>query len=100
MGATRGSIRISRRSRPRWVTSYRRSPAPDRHSWKCRIRPNWRWASDRSKSIGFVMLLWLYNLLLLPILLPYLAWRLLVRGKSREGLAERFGRVPDLGPPP
>jgi len=46
------------------------------------------------------MLLWLYNLLLLPILFPYLAWRLLVRGKSREGLAERFGRVPDLGPPP
>src|SRR5437867_8012555 len=46
------------------------------------------------------MLLWFYNLILLPILFPYLAWRLLVRGKSREGLAERFGRVPALGPPP
>lgn len=46
------------------------------------------------------MLFWLYNLILLPVLFPYLAWRLLVRGKSREGLAERFGRVPDLGPPP
>src|SRR5712692_9258809 len=45
-------------------------------------------------------MLFVYNLLLLPILLPYLAWRLLVRGKSREGLAERFGRVPDLGPAP
>jgi 3-deoxy-D-manno-octulosonic-acid transferase len=46
------------------------------------------------------MILWLYNLVLLPILFPYLAWRLLVRGKSREGLAERFGKVPGLGPPP
>jgi 3-deoxy-D-manno-octulosonic-acid transferase len=46
------------------------------------------------------MLLYLYNLLLLPILLPYLCWRLIVRGKSREGLAERFGRVPSLGPAP
>src|SRR5690242_20593812 len=45
-------------------------------------------------------MLLLYNLLLLPILFPYLAWRLLVRGKSREGLAERFGRVSDLGPAP
>src|SRR5438132_1183671 len=34
------------------------------------------------------MLLWFYNLILLPILFPYLAWRLVVRGKSREGLAE------------
>jgi 3-deoxy-D-manno-octulosonic-acid transferase len=42
----------------------------------------------------------LYNLVLLPLLFPYLAWRLLVRGKSREGLAERFGRVPALGPAP
>src|SRR5947209_7725613 len=46
------------------------------------------------------MLLWFYNLILLPILFPYLAWRLVVRGKSREGLAERFGRVPELGPAP
>jgi 3-deoxy-D-manno-octulosonic-acid transferase len=46
------------------------------------------------------MLLWLYNLILLPILFPYLAWRLLVRGKSREGLGERFGNVPNLGPAP
>src|SRR5437867_3149429 len=46
------------------------------------------------------MLLWLYNLVLLPVLFPYLAWRLLVRGKSREGLGERFGHVPALGPPP
>src|SRR6266581_8910958 len=46
------------------------------------------------------MLLWLYNLLLLPLLFPYLAWRLIVRGKSREGLAERFGKVPSLGPAP
>jgi 3-deoxy-D-manno-octulosonic-acid transferase len=46
------------------------------------------------------MLLLLYNLILLPILVPTLLWRLLVRGKSREGLAERFGRVPELGPPP
>jgi 3-deoxy-D-manno-octulosonic-acid transferase len=41
----------------------------------------------------------LYNLVLLPVIFPYLAWRLLVRGKSRAGLAERFGRVPSLGPP-
>src|SRR5712692_4125492 len=46
------------------------------------------------------MLLKLYNLVLLPILFPYLAWRLVVRGKSREGLAERFGKVPSLGPAP
>src|SRR5438876_804317 len=46
------------------------------------------------------MLLWLYNLILLPVLFPYLAWRLLVRGKSREGLGQRFGNVPDLGPAP
>src|SRR5437016_4297177 len=47
-----------------------------------------------------MMLLWLYNLVLLPVLFPYLAWRFLVRGKSREGLRERFGNVPDLGPTP
>jgi 3-deoxy-D-manno-octulosonic-acid transferase len=46
------------------------------------------------------MLLLLYNLLLIPFLFPYLAWRLLVRGKSWEGLGERFGRVPALGPAP
>src|SRR4051794_25003494 len=46
------------------------------------------------------MLLLIYNFLLLPILFPYLAWRLLVLGKSREGLAERVGQVPDLGPAP
>jgi 3-deoxy-D-manno-octulosonic-acid transferase len=46
------------------------------------------------------MLLLIYNLLLLPILMPYLAWRLLIRGKSREGLAERFGSLPNLGPAP
>jgi 3-deoxy-D-manno-octulosonic-acid transferase len=44
------------------------------------------------------MLLWIYNLLLMPLLFPCLAWRLLVRGKSREGLGERFGNLPDLGP--
>ncbi len=42
----------------------------------------------------------LYNLVFLPILLPVLAWRLWVRGKSREGLGERFGSVPVLGPAP
>jgi 3-deoxy-D-manno-octulosonic-acid transferase len=47
-----------------------------------------------------MMLFWLYNLILLPVLFPYLAWRLLVRGKSREGLWERFGSVPEAGPEP
>lgn len=32
--------------------------------------------------------------LLLPVALVYLLWRLLVRGKSREGLGERLGSVP------
>ena len=39
----------------------------------------------------------LYNIilvLLLPVVLVYLAWRIVVRGKSREGLAERLGSVP------
>ncbi len=45
----------------------------------------------------------LYNLLLLaasPLLLLYLGYRLGVQGKSRQGLGERWGGVPRLGPPP
>lgn len=40
---------------------------------------------------------WIYNLGLLlasPALLLWLAWRLLVRGKGREGLKERLGFLP------
>ncbi len=45
----------------------------------------------------------LYNLLLLaasPLLLVYLTYRLVIRGKSREGLPQRLGWAPSLGPPP
>ncbi len=38
-----------------------------------------------------------YNLLLvllLPVAIVYLLWRLVIRGKSRHGLAERLGTVP------
>lgn len=45
----------------------------------------------------------LYNLALLaasPLLLLYLFHRLVVRGKSREGLAQRFGWAPRLAAPP
>jgi 3-deoxy-D-manno-octulosonic-acid transferase len=45
----------------------------------------------------------LYNLALAlgsPFLLGYLLYRLVWRGKSREGLAERSGAAPVLGPPP
>lgn len=40
----------------------------------------------------------LYNLLLvllLPATVVYLLWRLVIRGKSRQGLAERLGSVPE-----
>ncbi|MFQ5895262.1 MAG: 3-deoxy-D-manno-octulosonic acid transferase, partial [Nitrospinota bacterium] len=43
----------------------------------------------------------LYNLALFlasPVVLPYYGWRLWKRGRSWEGLAERFGSVPDLPP--
>lgn len=45
----------------------------------------------------------LYNLLLLaasPLLLVYLSYRLLIKGKSREGLGQRLGGAPRLGPAP
>src|SRR5205823_14766125 len=35
-----------------------------------------------------------------PLLLGYLSYRLLWRGKSRAGLAQRLGAAPRLGPPP
>jgi len=41
---------------------------------------------------------WFYNLLLAllsPLLLLWLAWRLVIRKKSREGLAERLGSLPE-----
>ncbi len=44
-----------------------------------------------------------YNLLLLlasPLLALYLLYRLWVKGKSREGLAQRLGGSPRLGSPP
>jgi 3-deoxy-D-manno-octulosonic-acid transferase len=44
-----------------------------------------------------------YNLLLLvlsPLLALYLAHRLLIKGKSREGFGERLGFSPRLGKPP
>jgi len=40
---------------------------------------------------------WLYNLLLAlasPVLLVWLAWRVLIMKKSREGLRERLGQLP------
>lgn len=49
--------------------------------------------------IGFL----LYNLILLlasPLLLAYLTYRLVVRGKSRDGFAERLGFSPRLGAAP
>lgn len=45
----------------------------------------------------------LYNLLLLlfsPLLALYLAYRLVYKGKSREGFGQRLGWAPRLGPPP
>lgn len=45
----------------------------------------------------------LYNAALFaasPLLLGYLLYRLVWRGKSRAGLAQRFGAAPRLGPPP
>jgi len=45
----------------------------------------------------------LYNLLLLllsPLLMAYLAYRLVVKGKSRAGFGQRLGLAPKLGPPP
>jgi 3-deoxy-D-manno-octulosonic-acid transferase len=45
----------------------------------------------------------LYNLLLLlasPLLAAYLAYRLVVKGKSREGFSQRLGWAPRLGAPP
>lgn len=48
-------------------------------------------------------MIWLlYNLLLTllsPVAAGYLLYRLMAMGKSREGLGERFGAAPDLGPP-
>lgn len=43
------------------------------------------------------MFWWVYNLLLVlasPVWVGYLLWRILVRGKSREGWAQRLGRLP------
>lgn len=43
------------------------------------------------------MFLWVYNLFLLltsPLWLTYLAWRIVVRGKSREGWSQRLGALP------
>jgi len=45
----------------------------------------------------------LYNLALLlasPLLALYLAYRVVVKGKSRQGFAQRLGFVPRLPPPP
>lgn len=45
----------------------------------------------------------LYNVVLLlgsPLLALYLAYRLWIKGKSREGFRERLGLAPRLGPPP
>jgi 3-deoxy-D-manno-octulosonic-acid transferase len=42
--------------------------------------------------------IWLYNLLLVlfsPLVLLWLGWRILVKGKSRVGLRERLGQVPE-----
>lgn len=42
--------------------------------------------------------LWAYNLalvLLSPLVLLWVLWRILIRGKSRAGLAERLGFLPD-----
>src|SRR5262245_8367873 len=45
----------------------------------------------------------LYNTALLagsPLLLGYLGYRLIWKGKSRDGLRQRLGAAPRLGPPP
>jgi 3-deoxy-D-manno-octulosonic-acid transferase len=48
-------------------------------------------------------MIWLFYNLLLTLLSPvaagYLLYRLMLRGKSREGLGERLGAAPVLGPP-
>jgi len=46
---------------------------------------------------------WLYNAALVgasPLIVGYLCYRLVVRGKSRAGLRQRLGGVPRLPPPP
>ncbi|MCD6351759.1 MAG: 3-deoxy-D-manno-octulosonic acid transferase [Armatimonadetes bacterium] len=51
-----------------------------------------------SRPEGQEPALWLYNGLLLlasPVLLLWLLWRMFVRGKSREGLGERLGKLPE-----
>src|SRR5262245_55086621 len=48
------------------------------------------------------MIWFVYNLflaLLSPAAAAYLTYRLVAMGKSRQGLAERFGLAPALGPP-
>lgn len=45
--------------------------------------------------------LWMYNLLILvtsPLWLAYLLWRIVVRGKSREGWSQRLGALPTSPP--
>src|SRR5438046_283715 len=45
----------------------------------------------------------LYNAVLTagsPLLLAYLAYRMVWKGKSRAGIGQRLGLVPRLGPPP
>jgi 3-deoxy-D-manno-octulosonic-acid transferase len=54
-------------------------------------------AEHRSLRRSWDLAAWLYNAALLalsPLLVGWLGYRMLVQGKSREGLAERLGHVP------
>lgn len=54
--------------------------------------------TDKDTGGNLTYRYWLYNLglaLAAPVLLVWLAWRILVRGKSRPGLRERLGAVRD-----
>jgi len=53
-------------------------------TWLDKSAPDWR------KILYNIVLV-----ILLPVVALYLLWRLVVRGKSREGLAQRLGILPD-----
>jgi len=53
-------------------------------SWLKKNAPNWR------KILYNIVLV-----ILLPVVVLYLLWRLVVQGKSRAGLAQRLGILPD-----
>src|SRR4051794_24326420 len=60
-------------------------------------------APVRNAGVDEILMPLIYNLLLLacsPLLAVYLTYRLLVKGKSREGFLQRLGLAPRLGEAP